>query len=84
MYFKCEKVPVPTATLEEEHAKGHAIGIPHMTEQPPASGEQPTSGTEQHPKRNQESARATTMGRAEAYGPEQLEPGMAVGAECLA
>ena len=39
MYFKCEKVPVPTATLEEDHAKGPAIRIPHMTEQPPASVE---------------------------------------------
>ena len=84
MYFKCEKVPVPTATLEEEHAKGHAIGIPHMTEQPPASVKQPTSATEQHPKRNQEPARATTLGQAETYGPEQFEPGMAVGAECMA
>ena len=72
------------ATLEEEHAKGHAIGIPHMTEQPPASVKQPTSATEQHPKRNQEPARATTLGQAETYGPEQFEPGMAVGAECLA
>ena len=34
-----QELPVPVATLEEEHAQVHAIGFPYMPEQPPASVE---------------------------------------------
>ena len=63
-----QELPVPVATLEEEHAQVHAIGFPHMPEPPPASVEQMTFATEQHPEPNQEPAKETTVRPAEASG----------------
>ena len=63
-----QELPVPVATLEEEHAQVHAIGFPHMPEQPPASVERTTLATELHPEPNQEPATETTVRPAEASG----------------
>ncbi|CAD7680536.1 unnamed protein product [Nyctereutes procyonoides] len=63
-----QELLVPVATLEEEHAQVHAIGFPHMPEQPPASLERTTLATELHPEPNQEPATETTVRPAEASG----------------
>ena len=42
------------------------------------------STPEQHPEPPKQPAQAPTVGPAEASGPDLFEPGMAVGAECLA
>ena len=63
-----QELPVPVATLEEEHAQVHAFGFPHMLDLPPTSVERTTLATEPHPEPNQEPATETTVRPAEASG----------------
>ena len=63
-----QELLVPAATREEEHTQVHAIGFPHMPEQPPASVERTTLATELHREPNREPATETTVRPAEASG----------------
>ncbi|KAM8959294.1 uncharacterized protein AAEQ78_027411 isoform 1-T1 [Lycaon pictus] len=65
-----EDLPATLATLEVDHVPAHAIGFPHMLQQPPVSGDQLASAPEQDPKPPQEPAPAPPTGPAEASGPE--------------
>ena len=79
-----EEPPAPLAAPAKEQALETSIKVPEVPEQPPVSVGQPTSATEQHPEPTQEPARATTVGLAEASGPDLFQPDMATGAECFA
>ncbi|CAD7680354.1 unnamed protein product [Nyctereutes procyonoides] len=79
-----EEPPAPLATLEEDHALAPVFEVPDMLKQPPASVEQPDSAPEQHPESSRgslggsEATTATTVGPAEASGPEVIELVMAL------
>ncbi|XP_077712629.1 uncharacterized protein LOC144288745 [Canis aureus] len=79
-----EEPSAPLAALEEEQTLGPAIKAHEVLDQPTDSVEQPNSATEQHHESHQEPARTTTVGSAEASGPDLFQLGTAVSAECLA